>query len=77
MQRGDWSGALPLLRAAVRGLQGVGPSDPYEGYANYNLGYTLIELGRCAEAMTYLERADHLEPGNHDVRTAIDRAQRC
>jgi eukaryotic-like serine/threonine-protein kinase len=77
MQRGDWSSALPLLRAAVRGLEGVGPSDPYEGYANYNLGYTLIQLGQCTEAMTYLERADHLEPGNGDVHAAIDRARRC
>ena len=77
MQRGDWSSALPLLQAAVRGLAGVGPSDPYEGYANYNLGYTLIQLGRCTEAVTHLERADRLEPGNHDVRTALDRARRC
>jgi serine/threonine-protein kinase len=77
MQRGDWSSALPLLQAAVRGLAGVGPSDPYEGYANYNLGYTLVQLGQCSQAMTYLQRADRLEPGNHDVHTALDRARRC
>lgn len=77
MQSGDWSSALPLLQAAVRGLAGAGPSDPYEAYANYNLGYTLIQLGRCSEAMPYLHRADRLEPGNHDVLTAIDRARRC
>ncbi len=77
MQRGNWNGALPLLEAAVHGLAGAGPSDPYEAYANYNLGYTLIELGRCTDATTYLERADHLEPGNHDVHAALDRARRC
>ena len=77
MQQAEWSAALPLLRGAVRGLAGAGPSDPYEGYASYNLGYTLNELGRCSEALTYLRRADRLEPHNHDVLTAIARAQRC
>ena len=46
-QRGDYTGALPLLQQAVRRLNGTGPADPYEGYANYNLGYTLYRLGRC------------------------------
>jgi len=77
MQDGKWSAALPLLRGAVRGLAGVGPSDPYEGYANYNLGYTLNQLGRCSEALPYLRRADRLEPHNHDVLTAMARAKRC
>jgi predicted Zn-dependent protease len=77
MQQQNWSAALPLLEAAVRGLAGSGPSDPYEGYANYNLGYTLLELGRCSQAMTYLEHADHLEPGNSGVQAALARAQRC
>jgi serine/threonine protein kinase len=77
MQEGKWSAALPLLHGAVRGLEGAGPSDPYEGYANYNLGYTLNQVGHCSEALTFLRRADRLEPHNHDVLTAIARAQRC
>jgi cytochrome c-type biogenesis protein CcmH/NrfG len=77
MQQGAWSSALPLLRAAVRGLEGVGPADPYEAYANYNLGYTLIQLGQCSEATTYLHRADRLEPGNHDVHAALAKAGHC
>ena len=77
MQQGDFGAALPLLEQAVQKLQGVGPTDPYEGYANYNLGYTLLQLGRCADAVTYLQRADGLEPGNADVQSALQQAQQC
>jgi tetratricopeptide (TPR) repeat protein len=77
MQAGDFAGALPLLQQAVPALQGTGPRDPYEGYANYNLGYTLTQLGRCDDAMTYLQNADRLEPHNKDVHKAIKSAEHC
>jgi serine/threonine-protein kinase len=77
MQQGDFGNALPLLQQSVQKLQGAGPADPYEGYANYNLGYTLLQLGSCDEATTYLENADRLEPHNKDVRQAMKRAERC
>ena len=76
-QRGDYTGALPLLQQAVRKLGGAGPADPYEGYANYNLGYTLYRLGRCPEAVTYLSRAEQLEPNRHEPRQIRKRAERC
>jgi serine/threonine-protein kinase len=77
MQRGDYAGALPLLQQAVQQLQGTGPADPYEGYANYNLGYTLYRLGRCSEAIPYLKRAEHLEPDRTEPRSIRQRAQHC
>jgi len=77
MKQGRYSEALPLLRRAVRGLRGVGPADPAEGYANYNLGYTLLQLGGCAEAQTYLEKAQQLEPDRHEVHKALDDAHHC
>ena len=77
MQRGDYAGALPLLQQAVQQLQGTGPADPYEGYANYNLGYTLYRLGRCSEAISYLKRAEHLEPDRTEPRSIRQRAQHC
>jgi len=43
---GDYAGALPLLRQAVAKLSGVGY--PNEAYANFNLGYTLLQLGSCS-----------------------------
>ncbi len=77
MQRGAYNGALPLLQQAVRKLQGTGPGDPYEGWANYNLGYTLYHLGRCSEAIAYLQRAAQLEPDRHEPRDIRKRAEKC
>ena len=62
---------------AVPALAGAGPADPAEGYANYNLGYTLVQLGRCSEGQTYLERAQTLEPDRKEVRKALDEAKHC
>jgi serine/threonine protein kinase len=76
-QQGNYSDALPLLQQAVQKLAGAGPSDPYEGYANYNLGYTLYKLGRCDEAVAYLKRAEKLEPDRSEPRAVRKQAQRC
>jgi eukaryotic-like serine/threonine-protein kinase len=75
MQAGDYAGALPLLRQAVAKLSGVGY--PTEAYANYNLGYTLLQLGRCNEAIPYLEQAKTLEPQRHEPKDALQRAKHC
>jgi eukaryotic-like serine/threonine-protein kinase len=75
MQAGDYSGALPLLRQAVTKLNGVGY--PYEAYANYNLGYTLLQLGTCSEAIPYLQNAARLEPQRHEPKDALKRAKHC
>ena len=75
MRAGDYSGALPLLRQAVAKLAGVGY--PTEAYANYNLGYTLLQLGSCAEAIGYLDRAKRLEPERSEPRDALKQAHAC
>ena len=77
MRAGDYAGALPLLQQAVQKLGGTGPGDPYEAYASYNLGYTLLQLGRCDEAIPYLQRADELEPKRHEPKQALKRAEKC
>jgi serine/threonine protein kinase len=77
IQAGDYAGAVPLLQSAVQKLRGLGPTDPYEAYANYNLGYALYRLGRCGEAIPYLQRADLLEPQRHEPRQVLRRAERC
>jgi tetratricopeptide (TPR) repeat protein len=77
MRQGAYASALPLLQQAVQKLAGTGPTDPYEGYANYNLGYTLYQLGRCSEAVTYLKRAERLEPDRTEPRDVRKRAQHC
>jgi serine/threonine-protein kinase len=76
-QQGSYAAALPYLQQAVRALRGTGPADAYEGYANYNLGYTLYRLGRCSEAIPYLKRAEKLEPDRHEPRDVRHAAQHC
>ncbi len=75
MNAGDYVGALPLLRRSVVKLSGVGY--PTEAYANYNLGFTLLQLGRCDEAVPYLEQAKTLEPQRHEPKDALQRARHC
>jgi tRNA A-37 threonylcarbamoyl transferase component Bud32 len=77
IQQGNFAGAVPLLQQAVRKLAGTGPGDPYEAYANYNLGYALYRSGRCSEAVPYLRRAEQLEPNRSEPGDIRRRAERC
>ena len=77
LQQGNYSSELPIFQQAVQKLRGTGPSDLYEGYANYNLGYTLYRLGRCSEAVTYLRHAEQLEPDRHEPTQIRKRAEKC
>ena len=75
MQQHNYQAALPLLEQAVQQLQGG--TDLTTAYANYNLGVTLIALGRCSEAAPYLEVARQIEPDRHEVHDALKVAQHC
>jgi TolA-binding protein/predicted Ser/Thr protein kinase len=77
IQGGDYAGAVPLLQQAVQKLQGAGPEDPYEAYANYNLGYALYQLGQCGDAVAYLQRAQELEPDRKEPGHFLKRAEKC
>ena len=68
MKQGDYDAALPLLESAVQQLQGH--TDLTTAYANYNLGVTLINVGRCDDAMPYLEASRALQPHRHEVKDA-------
>jgi tetratricopeptide (TPR) repeat protein len=72
MQEGRWQEALPLLRRAVPALRGTYSDDfLYEAWAEYNLGRTLVELGRCDEAVPHLERSRELQGNHPDIRDAL------
>jgi eukaryotic-like serine/threonine-protein kinase len=58
MAEGRYDEALPLAQQALQKLQGTGQT--YEGYANYNVGRSLAELGRCNEALPYLDRREQM-----------------
>jgi tetratricopeptide (TPR) repeat protein len=77
MSDGDDARALPFARAAVRALAGRGPADPYEGYANFNLGRILLHLGRCREAVKYLGRSLALQPTSTTTAGDLARARQC
>jgi predicted Ser/Thr protein kinase len=72
LQSGDYAGAERVARQAVAALQGSG--EPYEAYAEYDLGAALAQLGRCNEALPHLDRSERLQ----GRRKEIDKARkRC
>ena len=78
MQEGNYEAAEPVLRQAVESLRGTyTSSDRAEAYANYNLGYTLLRLGRCEEALPYLNRSERLQGHREEIDAAQAEAQAC
>jgi hypothetical protein len=75
IRAGDYAGALPIAQRALGALSGSG--DVYEAYANFNVGYALLQVGRCSEAIGYLKTAEQLEPGRPEPRDAAKRAKDC
>jgi tetratricopeptide (TPR) repeat protein len=75
IKQGDFNDALPLLEDAQRQLSGQGGLA--EAYTDYNLGYVLMQVGRCSDALPYLERSLQIQPRRHEVRDAIKQAQKC
>ena len=75
MQEGRYSEALPLLQQAVSKLDGTGQI--YEAYADYNLAYTLISLGRCSEAVPLLDESEQLQGHRAEIDAARSKAAAC
>jgi eukaryotic-like serine/threonine-protein kinase len=73
LEAGDWERALALARQALAALEGRDRT--YEAYANYNVGRSLVELGRCEEALPYLERREQLAGPHPDVDEAMERCR--
>jgi eukaryotic-like serine/threonine-protein kinase len=59
MNEGRYEEALPIAQRALASLEGSG--DQYEAFANYNVGRSLIELGRCEEGLPYIDRSQELQ----------------
>lgn len=68
-----WSEAEAVARQAVAALDGSG--ELYEGYANYDLGRALVEQGRCAEAIPYLDRSEEIQGSRREIREARRRCE--
>jgi eukaryotic-like serine/threonine-protein kinase len=57
--QGRYDEALPIAQQALRRLQGSGQI--YEAYAEYDVGKSLAELGRCDEALPHIDRSQALQ----------------
>jgi eukaryotic-like serine/threonine-protein kinase len=68
LANGDWERALSLAQQALPALRDRDRT--YEAYANYNIGRSLAELGRCDEALPYLERREQILGPHPDVTAA-------
>ena len=72
----EYARAIPFSRRAVRYSQ---PGSVTRGYATFNLGFALLEVGRCAEALPLLEKALKIEaPGERPfINPRIAQARAC
>jgi serine/threonine-protein kinase len=66
-----WEEALKTQRGALKALEGTYADDfRYEAYAAYNMGKALAELGRCEQALRYLDRSEELQGHRHEIDEA-------
>jgi hypothetical protein len=68
MRRGDWTTALGLAQRALARLRGT--ADIYEGYANYNVGRSLIELGNCEAGLPYIDASEQIQGSRSEFAQA-------
>jgi len=72
----EYARALPFARKAVKK---AARGSLTRGYATFNLGYALLQLGRCQESLTPLRRALAIEPKplHRYINPQIRRARLC
>jgi serine/threonine protein kinase len=71
LRQGDWKSALQTERRALGALEGTYRDDfRYEAYAYYNTGKALAELGRCSQALSYLDRSEQLQGHRSEIDEA-------
>ena len=75
MQQGRYTEALPILRQAMAKLDGTG--DINEAYTDYNLAYTLIQLGSCSEAPSLLDESEQIQGHRDEIDAARRDADKC
>jgi hypothetical protein len=68
MRAGRFAEALPVAQQALAKLKGSG--ELYEAYANYNVGRSLIELGRCEEGLPYIAASEAIQGSRPEFREA-------
>jgi eukaryotic-like serine/threonine-protein kinase len=74
MRQGDYAGAVPILQQAVK-LFPPDSTDIHYAYTLYNLGKSLREVGRPAEAVPYLEKRLQWSDQADTVQRELDLAR--
>jgi hypothetical protein len=72
----EYARAIPFARRAVKY---TARGSVTRGYATYNLGFALLKVGRCAEALPLFETALRIEASSqaHLIRPRIRQARAC
>ncbi|MDQ3823818.1 MAG: hypothetical protein M3321_11340, partial [Actinomycetota bacterium] len=65
LNRGRYGEALPVAQQGLAKLRGTGRV--YEAYANYNVAWALVGLGRCDEAMPYLDASERIQGPRSEI----------
>jgi tetratricopeptide (TPR) repeat protein len=73
---GEYSRALPFARKAMRDAK---QGTLTRGYATFNVGYALLNLGKCRDALPFLLRSLKIEPPANQVyiQERITAAKSC
>jgi serine/threonine-protein kinase len=76
LQRGDATGALPVLEEAVAKLRGE--SSITEAYASYNLAWARFSTGNCDGVTELLDRSESIQGARREIdRLRKQVEQRC
>jgi hypothetical protein len=68
LEQEQWQDALSTQRTALKTLEGTyTDAFRYEAYAAYNMGKALAELGRCEQALRYLDRSEELQGHRREI----------
>jgi serine/threonine protein kinase len=76
IQARQYARAIPLARKALRYTK---LGTPTRGYATFNLGFALLKVGQCSEALPLLKQALRIEApdARKFIRPRIRQAQAC
>jgi serine/threonine protein kinase len=71
LEEEQWENALKTQRRALKPLEGTYRDDfRYEAYAAFNTGKALAELGRCEQALRFLDRSEELQGHRKEIDEA-------
>jgi tetratricopeptide (TPR) repeat protein len=71
LEEEQWEDALKTQRRALKPLEGTYRDDfRYEAYAAFNMGKAQAELGRCEQALRYLDRSEELQGHRKEIDEA-------